>query len=129
MARSSNRTRQWSELLHWLKRFRADPDFEKEERTYKVALAARVNEARKRIRSGQADWEDAVRRAFTDKDNNLTGWRTRSRFLEWMERESDTRKGALQALWSTTGPPPPPEERLRGFFDTTKNRGYRTVVG
>ena len=41
MARSSNRTRQWSELLHWLKRFRADPDFEKEERTYKVALAAR----------------------------------------------------------------------------------------
>ena len=39
MARSSNRTRQWSELLHWLKRFRADPDFEKEERTYKVALA------------------------------------------------------------------------------------------
>ena len=58
-----------------------------------------------------------------------TGWRTRSRFLEWMERESDTCKGALQALWSTTGPPPPPEERLRGFFDTTKNRGYRTVVG
>ncbi len=134
MARLSNRTRQWSELLHWLKRFRADPDFEKEERTYKVALAARVNEARKRIRSGQADWEDAVRRAFTDKDNNLTGWRTHSRFLEWMERESDTCKGALQALWSTTGPPPPPEERLRGFFeqvpgDVLKSLGERLNIG
>ena len=99
-----------------------------------MALAARVNEARKRIRSGQADWEDAVRRAFTDKDNNLTGWRARSRFLEWMERESDTCKGALQALWSTTGPPPPPEERLRGFFeqvpgDVLKSLGERLNIG
>ena len=99
-----------------------------------MALAARVNEARKRIRSGQADWEDAVRRAFTDKDNNLTAWRTHSRFLEWMERESDTCKGALQALWSTTGPPPPPEERLRGFFeqvpgDVLKSLGERLNIG
>ena len=106
--------RVWPKLLHWLERFRADPDFEKMERTYKLEVAAKLNVARELIRSGSEGWEDAVRRAFTDSENNLTAWQAHSTFLEWMDREVDPARRALEALWSTDEMP---VNRLRDFFD------------
>ena len=53
-----------SELLDRIKRCRAHPDFEANEVTYKLEVAAQVNTARERFQSGTAGWEDLLRRAF-----------------------------------------------------------------
>ena len=121
MARSSSpavekrrESKAWSELLHRIERCRANRDFEANEVTYKLEVAAKVNMARERFQSGTADWADLLRRAFTSKSNNLTDYRDYDPFLKWMSGESDQCRGALQALWSAGGPP---EERLQGFCD------------
>ena len=103
-----------SELLDRIKRCRAHPDFEANEVTYKLEVAAQVNMARERFQSGTAGWEDLLRRAFTSKLNNLTNWQNHDPFLKWMSADSDQCRGALHALWSADGPP---EERLQGFCD------------
>ena len=103
-----------SELPDRIKRCRAHPDFEANEVTYKLEVAAQVNMARERFQSGTADWEDLLRRAFTSKLNNLTNWQNHDPFFKWMSADSDQCRGALHALWSADGPP---EERLQGFCD------------
>ena len=103
-----------SELLDRIKRCREHPDFEANEVAYKLEVAAEVNMARERFHSGNAGWEDLLRRAFTSKLNNLTNWRDHPSFLRWMGGGSDQCREALYALWSADGPP---EERLQGFCD------------
>ena len=104
----------WSELLNQIKRCRAAPSFEADEVTYKVKVAAKVNAARERLRSGAEGWEALLRHAFTHKPNNLTDFRNHDPLLKWMNREPGQCRGALDALWSVDGPP---EERLQGFCD------------
>ena len=103
-----------SELLNRIKQCRAHPDFEVNEVTYKLEVAAQVNMARERFQSGTAGWEDLLRRAFTSKLNNLTNWQNHDAFLNRMSANLDQYRGALHALWSADGPP---EERLQGFCD------------
>ena len=104
----------WSELLSRIKRCRAAPNFEADEVTYKVEVAAKVNEARKCLRSGAAGWEDLLRHAFTHKLNNLTHRYDHNPFIEWMKGEPGQCRDALHVLWLTGGSP---EERLQGFCD------------
>ena len=104
----------WTEFLRRLERCRAHPDFEANEVTYKLEVAAQVKAARERFQSGAEGWEDLLRRAFTSKLNNLTNWRSRNRFVKWMRANTDQCRVALHALWSSNGPP---EERLQGFCD------------
>ena len=120
-----------SELLYRIKRCRAHPDFEANEVTYKLEVAAKVNMARERFQSGTAGWEDLLRRAFTSKLNNLTNYREHDPFLKWMNSDPDQCRGALHALWSADGPP---EERLQGFCDqvpadTLGTLGMRLSIG
>ena len=107
-------SRAWSELLHWVERFRAAPTFEVDERTYKLETAAKVNTARERFQSGAAGWGDLLSQAFTYTSNNLTNFRNHDPFLKWLNRDPDQCRGALHALWSAAGPP---EERLQSFCD------------
>ena len=111
-------------MLGRIKRCRAHPDFEANEVTYKLEVAAQVNMARERFQSGTAGWEDLLRRAFTSKLNNLTIWRDHDPFLEWMGTDSDRYRRTLRALWSVDGPP---EERLQGFCDQVPADVLRTL--
>ena len=113
-----------SELLYRIKRCRAHPDFEVNEVTYKLEVAAQVNMARERFQSGTAGWEDLLRRAFTSKLNNLTNWQDHDPFLKWISADSDQCRSALHALWSVDGPP---EERLQGFCDQVPADILRTL--
>jgi len=106
--------KKWSRLLYWLERFRADPEFEVQERTYKIRLAEKLDVLRQLIRSEAEGWQDAIRDVFVDSDNNLTAWRAHSTFLDWTQREPESVRQALKALWSGDAPP---EERLRNFLD------------
>ena len=116
----------WSELLNRIKRCRAAPSFEADEVTYKVEVAAKVNAARERLRSGAEGWEDLLRHAFTHKLNNLTNFRSHDPFLKWMSREPGQCQDALHALWSVDGPP---EERLQGFCDQVPTKILGTLGG
>ena len=126
MARSSNSevekrsdSTAWSELLHWIERFRAAPNFEVDERTYKLEAAGRVATAREHFQSGTAGWEGRLREAFNrDRKPALVDFRSKDDFLKWVDLWVDPTsaqcRGALQALWSAEGPP---EERLQNFCD------------
>ena len=116
----------WSELLYRIERCRAAPNFEPDEVTYKVEVAAKVNAARERFQSGAAGWEDLLRHAFTRKPNNLTNYRSHDPFLKWMNRDADSCRGALHALWSVDGPP---EERLQDFCDRVPTEILGTLGG
>ena len=114
----------WSALLDQMERCRAASSFEADEVTYKVEVAARVNAARERLRSGAEGWEDLLRRAFTQKPNNLTNFRSHDLFLKWMNREPGQCRDALHALWSVDGSP---EERLQGFCDRVPTETLGTL--
>ncbi len=116
----------WSGLLNRIERCRAAPNFEADEVTYKVEVAAKVNAARERLRSGGAGWEDLLRHAFTHKLNNLTNYRSHDPFLKWMTREPGQCRGALHSLWSVDGTP---EERLQGFCDQVPTEILGTLGG
>ncbi len=119
----------WAELLHRIERCRAAQNFEADEVTYKVEVAAKVNAARERLRSGAAGWEDLLRHAFTHKLNNLTNYRSHDPFLKWMHREPGQCRDALHALWSVDGRPEEPEERLQGFCDRVPTEILGTLGG
>ena len=114
----------WSDLLRRIERCRADPNFD--EVTYKVEVAAKVNAARERLRSGAAGWEDLLRHAFTHKLNNLTSYHSHDPFLKWIKRDPDQCRTALHALWSAEGSP---EERLQGFCDQVPTEILGTLGG
>ena len=116
----------WAGLLHRIERCRAAQNFEADEVTYKVEVAAKVNAARERLRSGAAGWEDLLRHAFTHKPNNLTNYRSHDPFLKWMNREPGQCRDALHALWSVDGPP---QERLQGFCDRVPTEILGTLGG
>ena len=121
-----SRSEAWSALLNRIRGCRAAPSFEADEVTYKVEVAAQVNAARERLRSGAEGWEDLLRHAFNHKLNNLTDYRYHDPFLKWMEREPDRCRDALHALWSVDGPP---EERLQGFCDQVPTKSLGTLGG
>ena len=116
----------WSEFLHRVKRCRADPDFEANEVTYKLEVAAKVNAARERLLSGEAGWEDLLRHAFTHKINNLTNFQQHDTFLKWMDRYPGRCRDALLAIWEAEGSP---EERLQDFCDQVPDEVLGTLGG
>ena len=81
----------WSELLCRIERCRAAPNFEADEVTYKLELAAKVNAARKRLESGATGWEDLLNHAFTDSHNTPA----LSSYFELMDRLLPSFLGAL----------------------------------
>jgi 5-methylcytosine-specific restriction protein B len=104
----------WHTFLDWLKRFRALPGFESEERTYKLELAAKLGAARQLVLAGDDGWHDALVGAFRDRNNNLTDWRRQQSFLDWLADDPDASRAALMLLWSGSDTP---TKRLRLFLD------------
>ncbi len=95
---------QWRKFMRWTSRFRDLPDFAREERDYKVAVAAEVAAARSAVTAGADDGLELLRKALQQKRNNLTAWRTHEPFLAWLQREPSSGAIALQELWGETSP-------------------------
>ena len=121
------RTR-WDQFIHWARRFVQHRDFEKEERNYKLAIAERLQEARKAVEAGSDDWYARLKRAFTFR-SNLVHHVTFSRFLQWCIDHELEARGALLELWSGEDDI---EEAVRGFLqhrlpaDVVTGKGTRT---
>lgn len=122
----------WRPFLEWIQRLRVLPSFDQEEREYKFRVADHLREARRALLEADVGWVDHVRKAISSQDNNLTSWRTHTRFLKWLEADPDLAGEALTELWRDDEGPP--WERLRSFLalvppDVLGTRGERLNLG
>jgi hypothetical protein len=114
----------WSTFLGWLKRFRAMPTFDAYERTYKLELASKLRQARDLAMADDPGWVEVLRGAFFDRDNNLTPWRSRQSFWDWLDEDRSTALSALRELWAGDAEP---VKRLQTFLDLVPTTGLRTT--
>ena len=89
---------QWDPLVRWAVRFAESIDLDKDERAYKLEIAARLRTAADAVRSNDEEWPRHLRRAF-GPPNNLTTWRMHGVFLTWAQENLDDARALLLALW------------------------------
>ena len=103
----------WKEFVRWATAFRRLPDFDAAERTYKLAIAERLGQARSSLLAGDPNWVELLRVGMT-KDYNLTSWQADDVFLSWVRDHADDASAALEVLWaSDVGDP----TRIDAFLD------------
>lgn len=93
----------WTPFVYWASRMHDLPDFEAEERTYKLAVADRVSQARTALRDGSADWPHLLKTAFTAKNQNLTSFYAHGALLRWVDANTAPAAGLLTDLWEGDG--------------------------
>jgi MoxR-like ATPase len=116
-------TKAWSAFLAWIERFRALPDFDQEERAYKIELAKAIIDARQLLADRDDGWREALAKAFHQSSNNITQWQDVDRFLKWVEAEPESGQLALTVLWGEG----PSLERLGRFFDAVPSTALGPV--
>ena len=105
-------TSKWGRFIQWARRFVEHPDFDEEERDYKLEIADNLQVARSALEADSDDWVGTLRRAF-GKPNNLTSWQVHDRFLKWCdEHEAKARTALLELCGEETSI----EEAIRGFL-------------
>ena len=114
-------TSKWEPFIRWGRRFAEHPDFDQDERDYKIEVAENLRRARSAVEAEADDWLDALRRAF-GPPNNLTSWRVHADFLKWCGDNPSEARAALLELWTR---PDDVEEGVRGLL----NRIPADVVG
>lgn len=88
----------WDEFIDWARRFYEAPDFDPNERDYKLEISKNINRARASIEAGGEDWQQLLKRSFASP-NNLTHYITHTRFLDWIAAEPTDARDALLDLW------------------------------
>jgi len=101
----------WADYIHWARRFYEEPDFDRDERDYKLEVADRLKEAMAAFKAG-ADWLPLLRRAF-GSPNNLTNWQLNDSFLKWCKADPDGASAVLRAIWDEALPA---ASRFEEFF-------------
>ena len=92
-------TSKWEDFIRWARRFVEHPDFDKEERDYKIEISRNLRQARTAVEADADDWVDKLRRAF-GPPSNLVHFVTFGRFLEWCDEHRSAARTALLELWS-----------------------------
>lgn len=132
--RWSKDERLWKAFLEWLGRFRTLPDFDANEREYKLELGGLLSKARELLLSGDEAWTRALKSALRNRRNNITRSRrfdAGDKLLKWVETDSADAASALRMLWESQDEP---HQRLRAFLgalpkEVLATRGHRLSVG
>ncbi len=120
-----------SALLHLTRLFREHPDFEENERNYKLRVAQALTTAAEAVRAGDEDCLQRVDEALRHQDNNLQGWRIMDAMRKWVAASPTDARKALAALWTEDGPGP----RRIGLFlaflpdSVARGKGVRASLG
>ena len=99
----------WETFIAWAKCFFERPEFDEEERDYKLEAGRKLATVKEAIKNGASGWEDALKESFTS--SNLTGWRIHQPFLNL---DSPQLEEALRRIWGVESPASL-EERVRSF--------------
>jgi dynein-related subfamily AAA family protein len=105
----------WEEGVRLAEALYERPDFDEQERDYKIAVADLIAGARTALVADDSSWSGALERALKDRRQNLVSWRVRDRFLEWVNSDLDHSETGLRTLWSTG------ETGVREFVDALPN--------
>ena len=99
-SKASLDTAKWDQFIHWARRFVEHPDFDKQERNFKIEISQNLQRAQSAVEADADDWVAVLRRAF-GSPNNLTSWQVHDRFLTWCEEHRTAARTALLELWSS----------------------------
>jgi len=116
------RNSQWRRFLGWVGRCREIPEFDTQERDYKLSVAETVARARQAALVADEDWLDQLSKAFKSSRNNLTTWRSHEPVLAWLAENPERGRDALLGLWTALDAdekawPHVVSQRLDAFFD------------
>ncbi len=124
--RWSKRGPEWSSLLRWVRAVYETQEIRTEDRPYKLAVAGRLNAVRAGFIAGKHMWAADLRKAVTDKENNLTGWRANGPLLDWVDAHPTEARDAFAVLWDADRAP---LESLAGFLDCMPSDAIADTVG
>lgn len=99
MAMWKPRQDRWAAFLYWARRYFEEPNFDDDERKYKLLVADLVGGARQALLDDQPEWLDVLSKAFKNSNNNLTPWREHDRYLKWAADHRDEAADALRAVF------------------------------
>lgn len=99
-SKASLDTSKWDHFIHWARRFVEHPDFDQQERNFKIEISQNLQRAQSAVEADADDWVAVLRRAF-GSPNNLTSWQVHDRFLTWCEEHRTAARTALLELWSS----------------------------
>ena len=100
---------EWDAFITWAKWFYERPEFDEEERDYKLETGNKLAAVKEAIKDGASGWEDLLKESFIS--SNLTGWRIHQPFLDL---ESSRIEEALRRIWGMDAPASM-EDRVRSF--------------
>ena len=89
----------WEEFIRWTRRFVEHPDFDKEERDYKLEISQNLQQARSAVEADTDDWVAVLRRAF-GPPSNLVHFVTFGRLIDWCSEDRSAARTALLEFWS-----------------------------
>ncbi len=112
----------WGALCKWATKFRALPEFDAEERDYKLKAIEPITAARTSILAGDGDWLERLKRGFQNASNNITNWQAHDTFLKWVANNPDAAKAALATLWSGDTE----RQRVRAFLELIPSEAIGT---
>ena len=84
----------WDAFIGWAKWFYERPEFDEEERDYKLEAGKKLAAVKEAVKNGSPGWDDLLKESFIS--SNLTGWRIHQPFLDL---ESSRIEDALRRIW------------------------------
>jgi 5-methylcytosine-specific restriction enzyme B len=102
----------WDDFLTWSAKIYETPEFDAEERDYKLKVAEKMRIARVALEENDSEWLGRLRSAF-GSPNNLTSFHAHGPFLDWCAVHPDDARALLERLWEGELT----EERLASAFD------------
>ena len=126
-AKQDSGDERWDEFFGWARRFADWEDFDREERNYKLDIAAKLRAVRDDLSADPAHWQALLKAAFGGR-NNLVIHYTHLPFQEWCAAEPARASQALTSLWD---PSRTATESMYAFLDIVSKdiaRGPGTLL-
>lgn len=102
--------------------YRYHPEFDVNEREYKIRLASNLRNAHAEIQSNSANALTSVRLALRSRDDNIINWRLQVLLFDWFDSQPAKALDQLRVLWSDKGDV---AERLSTFNEGLASAGIR----
>jgi hypothetical protein len=115
----------WDRFLYWANRFYTSDEFDKNERDYKLVVAARLQEAKATFFENEPSWVEKLNHAITAPPNNLTNWRATQPLISWCRAEPEHASLAFRFLWNTDDRV---QQRFDQFVEVVSNAGQRIYI-
>ena len=110
----------WNEFITRVRAYLAKGELDNQEVNFKLHLGNEIAKARQALFSGSLapnDWQNQLRSALEDENNNLINRRfSLPPFMDWLDDYSNNAREALLSLWGLPETRPI-EERIQRFAD------------